>query len=677
MTYCVFDVETTYGEDFGRPANPFLEKNELVVLAFKTCPEITDKSRSRIPKEILKVDCLIGHNLKFDLLWLMRYAKPQFIEWLNRGGAIWDTMLAEYMLHGHLKIGYKLDQVALRYGGVIKDDRIKTMWKGGIQTKDIPADILDPYVITDVENTYKIACAQIKKAKEIGMEDIIKEHQRGILFTLLCEHNGAKVCLKTAEKIRDELYEQSVCLEADLSCHITAIVTPEYYKFINLKSVDHLSALLYGGNIKITKRLPVIDSETNEPYIFKTGAKKGQIKESWQKLIVPIRGFGLKKKDELKAKKEGNYQTGFKILLDNRLKVKFIDVLLNYRKVSKLLSTYVSEVGGSVVSLTHPDGCVHPSFNHCITATGRLSCTKPNIQNIEKKSPLKKIFISRFDSGKIVQFDFSQLELKTLGFHTQDKALLLDIKRNVDGYLKTLAEVEGISYEEALCNFDNHEPGWADKRQLVKSVVLGLNYGMGKFKTAEMLGVDTAFVEEIMSARNKAYPQVNLFNTRVLEIIKNNIIDNSLFECYNIKTDSGLQAKIGQWRDPFGALFNLVEKDSPDFLKEKGILTSFPPTQSKNFPQQGMAAHINVMSTGIMLRKIAPYLSYILPINVVHDDQKYDCHPDYVDLCQQFIQEMVVELPTYISEKFNIDFNVPLNGEISVGDNWKDLEKAA
>lgn len=674
MTHCVFDVETTYGEDLGRKSNPFLEKNELVVLACRSGKEPIKVSRSSIPKEIFKANCLIGHNLKFDLLWLMRYAKPQFLEWLKHGGTIWDTMLAEYMLHGHLKIGYKLDQVALRYGGVIKDDRIQTMWKGGIQTKDIPADIMDPYVITDVRNTYKIACAQIKKARELGTEQIIKEHQRGILFTLLCEHNGAKVCLKTAEKIRDELIVEYNQLSLELNSLISKNIGIENKDHINLKSVDHLSALLYGGQIKINKRLPVIDPETNEPYIFKTGAKKGQIKETWQQVILPIRGFGLERKKELKAKKEGNYKTGFKILLDNRLKVKFIDVLLNFRKVSTLLSTYVSDVGGSVVALTHPDGCVHASFNHCITATGRLSCRKPNIQNIEKRSPLKKIFITRFNGGKIVQFDFSQLELKTLGFHTQDKALLSDIYLEVDGYVKTLAEVEGIDYRVALNKVED-DPVWKEKRQLVKSVVLGLNYGMGKFKTAEMLGVDTAFVEEIISARNKAYPQVNLFNTRVLEIIKNNILDSSEYSCYNIKTESGLPAKIGQWRDPLGAIFNLVEKDSPDFLKEKGIMTSFPPTQSKNFPQQGMAAHINVMSTGIMLRKIAPYLNYILPINVVHDDQKYDCHSDYIDLCVQFIREMVVELPTYISETFNVDFNVPLNGEISVGDNWKDLEK--
>lgn len=678
MTYCVFDVETTYSEHFKRKGNPFVEANELVCLAYKT-NSMTEPtvSRKAIPKELFQCDVLIGHNIKFDLLWLMRYAKKPFLNWLRKGGKIWDTMLCEYMVHGHLKIGYSLDKTALRYNGILKDDRIKTMWKAGIQTKDIPHEILDEYVKADVVNTYKIAVGQIKKIKQLGMMPIIEEHMAGILYTLICEHNGAKVDLSIADSIRKELDIEQKQYADSLKSIVEGQVGLDNYEHVNLKSVDHLSALLYGGKIKAIKRLPKKDADGNEQY-YKSGAKKGQLVTTFQQTYIHCKGCGMKAKDELKSKKEGYYKTGFRVLIDNKSKIKLIDALLNYRRVTKLLSTYVSEIGGSVVSLTHPDGHVHPSFNHCVTSTGRLSCTAPNLQNIEKKSPLKRIFTSRFENGKIVQFDFSQLELKTLGYLTQDEALLSDIWSNVDGYIKTMAEVEGLAYDDVYDKAVNQQlPEWKTKRNIFKSVVLGMNYGMGKFKTAYMLDLDLEFVEEIYKARNTAYPQVNEFNSRVLEIIKNNIVDKSICKDYNLITEKGLEASIGKWQDPFKALYYLVEKDSPDFMLEKGIMKSFPPTQAKNFPQQGLASHINVIATNYMLKSIlaAGWEDVIKPIAVVHDDQKYDCHPSFVEFCIELLNTMSKQLPEYLSTRFNTSFNVPLNGEISFGPNWKDLEK--
>lgn len=672
MTYCVFDVETTYGTDFGRPSNPFLEKNELVACAVKEYNKSSKVYRSTIPQEIFKSRWLIGHNIKFDLLWIMRYRLNEFKSWLINGGKIWDTMLVDYMLHGHLKIGYSLDAVARRRGGTLKDDRIKTMWNAGIQTKDIPEEILNEYVKNDVLNTELIALQQMRECKEQDILELVEIHNRCILFTLFCEHSGMRIDKELAEKIKLDLQEEQAAHKNNLEKLIKSQVPEKYYSIFNLNSVDHLSAILYGGKLKTKESLPIL-LDGKEQY-YKTGDKAGQVKTKITEIEVPIKGFGLDKAEELKGKKEGVYKTGFRVLVKQR-GIQFIDTLLKYRKTSKLLSTYVDDEGNSVVGLTHPDGMVHGNFNHCITATGRLSSNRPNLQNIEKKSPLKSIFTSRFTGGKLVQFDFSQLEIKTQGFLTQDLTVLEDIKNGVDFYCKLLAEVEGISYDECKKLSKTLEiPEWVDKRQKFKSVRLGMNYGMGMAKCAAETELDFSDVEAIFSAVERLYPGVKAFNTSVYEKIKSNRVVKFGGIVYTFKTDNNMPALIGQWRDPLKGIYNFIQYDAPEYMIKNGIYKTFSPTQAKNFPNQGLAAHIVSLGAGLILHKILPHVNYILPINTVHDSYVLDCHPDYINKCVDILQQVSNDLPKIISERFNVDFNVPLNGEISVGSNWRDME---
>lgn len=674
--YICWDVETSYNEHFKRRGNPFVECTKLVCVAYKT-DEMKEPvvARAKLPKQLFQAKTWIGFNIKYDILHVMRYAPERVIKWIRDGGKVWDCQLVESMIHGRLKLGYSLDKTALRHGGTIKDDRIKLLWESGVATEDIPADLLDEYVIGDVNNTYLIAKRQARIVKELGMLPIVEEHCKNVLLTMLCEYNGVKVDLKAAEELRESLKKEEAEISEKLKEQIIQLVGANDYEHINIQSVDCMSALLYGGEIKVRRKVPVI-TETGDPYIFKGGAKKGQIKEVYKDIPLAIKGFGLKKKEELKAKKEGNYSTAFKVLLENSNKIKFIETLLAYRKISKLSSTYVSEVGGSVCALVHPDGLVHGSFNHCVTSTGRLSGSAPNMQNLDKHSALRRIFVSRFANGKIISFDWSQLEMRTMAFHTQDDQLIADIYDNVDGYIKTLAQVEGVDYEYAYNKAKVEcDPVWKEKRSLLKAATLGLNYGMGAIKAAAHLNIDLDFVKDIIKARNLTYPQLELFSSRLHEIIKSNLVSEVAGCAYEMTTAKGLSANVGMWTDPFKARFMITEEDAPDFMVEKGIFKGFSPPKIKNYPNQSMASHINAIGTNLLMDKILPYWPNILVQAVIHDDVKFDCHPDYVDLCIQFLKELQVELPNYLSKRFNVSFNVPLAGEISLGPSWGELEE--
>ena len=466
---CVFDVETTFGEHLGRKGSPFSDGECCLCSAGFLFDDGSYEASYLVSKDdtgtrrgvargseewfesfpdLTGVDLLVGHNIKFDLLWYWRH--PRLEEFLIRGGRIWDTAYAEYLLSGqfyHLAqlphLTPSLGNIAKRRGLTHKLDVVAAMWDQGIRTEDINEDVLMEYLAGDCKTTMELVKVQMAQAERQRQMHMIHGRMEGLLATTEMEFNGLLIDLDEAARQQTELEDQIEELREQLSVHVPAL--PAEAEF-NWNSSAHLSALLFGGKIKYRAKAPILDKDGNPTY-YQTKVKK----ELW-KDGKPLRYLGGKNKGKIKTKmftvpdiergpkeryedfyvelprmtqphhawkaeKEGQWSTASKVLevLEKR-DIALVNDLLALRRAEKDLGTYYrreykGKMTGMLTMVNH-EGYLHHNLNHTMTLTGRLSSSKPNLQNLpgKDKSKVRKTFISRFGKdGRVAEIDYSQL----------------------------------------------------------------------------------------------------------------------------------------------------------------------------------------------------------------------------------------------------------------------------
>lgn len=382
--YTVIDLETSIknrgdGAIGKNKADPFVPENKIVWVGTRTNSiNKTEKTDTyKIEPDIM----LVGQNIKFDLHYLMRDEDNRTV---LPTCSIWDTQLAEYILTGQQVKMISLDKLAEKYGGTLKDDKIKEYWDCGVETEDIPDSEIEPYLIGDLENTDKVFREQIKRAQDKGLLPLISSQMEALLATTEMEYNGMYFSKGSAMSELTVLLKQKMILEKDIVAamrlFIPAIVIPEP----NVESKDHLSAFLFGGELKYTNDKPVYDDDGNVVR-YKTGLKKGLVKTKRTKCTYSIDGITVPK-PEWETKKAGVYKTDEEVLSELRDKSNpfvagFCDDLLRFRNLSKEVGTYY----GPYINLVHEDACIHGRLIHTNTNTGRLSSQSPNLQNITNK----------------------------------------------------------------------------------------------------------------------------------------------------------------------------------------------------------------------------------------------------------------------------------------------------
>ena len=331
----------------------------------------------------VKNDLWIGHNIKFDLLYLLK-EHTEFREHIWPTVKIWDTMLAEYILSGQVKKYPSLDMIAPKYGGELKDDRLKDLWNNDVDTEDIDDSIIEPYLKGDLNNTMLVYEGQTKRAKELGMLKLIEMQMDGLKATTEMEHNGMQFDTRLATKTAGDLSAELGYLQTTTETAISSWFHPSY-KF-NIGSVKDMGILLYGGHYEIENIEQMVNSDGN-PVRFKSGAKKGQLRTRKVKEKLHTEGFGIPLRPEYQTKK-GKPASGEavleEIIAEESLllhEVEILESVLKIRQLNKDISTYY--VGYS--EMVWPDGCIHPNYNHVSTDTGRLSCSNPNLQNVSSK----------------------------------------------------------------------------------------------------------------------------------------------------------------------------------------------------------------------------------------------------------------------------------------------------
>jgi DNA polymerase I-like protein with 3'-5' exonuclease and polymerase domains len=385
--YIVLDYETSI-KNVGElavgdmKASPFHPDNKIV-LAGRTNNYITVETWVPTFKVMSHtfsdVELLVGQNIKFDLLYMLKVSTD--VRDFHKA-KLWDTMIVEYLITGMRSKYASLDKLSEKYGGTLKDNRIKDYWDRGVDTEDISDRELRDYLEQDVLNTEIVFKAQWKKVIALGMMPLVEAQMRALKATIIMEHNGMHFDIDLAYKKAAEIHKKLIaCSDSIISeMEKSGIDNP------NPASNDHISLLLFGGKQKVVCDVPILGPDGFQ-LRYKTGKKKGELKYKLGSKEVTIDGmfhvdYGVP------IKKKGFYKVDdeqIKLLTDTFPYINATEILssiLEYRTLSKDLNTYF--IGFAKHYWPH-DKKIHGSISHCGTATGRLSSQKPNLQNLTSK----------------------------------------------------------------------------------------------------------------------------------------------------------------------------------------------------------------------------------------------------------------------------------------------------
>lgn len=683
---------------------------------------------------------LAGFNIKFDVLHAI-YNKPINLEaWMDyvaEGGNVWDGQLAEYLLEGMDPAHHmlSLDEVSPRYGGEVKIDEVKALWEAGISTEDIEPDLVIRYLQGgkdehgvhregDIGNTERMARGQIARARESGQLRSILMNMGSLLCTIEMERNGMFVDLNLGLKLAEELRVKVEELKAGLEQYLPHNL-PFPFKWT---SRFQKSALIFGGTIKYERReyllqdgtytfeedhhlqayaqktidVPVLDAAGWQVF-YKSGKNAGEAKTKKQSVddhtkpksrmgedYFTFPGFTQPKK-EWESADPGVYSTASEVIeeLGNR-DIPFLKAFATLQSVTKDLSTYFivtdPETGESkgMLALVDPHGIIHHKLNHTSTVTARFSSSDPNLQNVPKgkKSRIKLVFVSRFKDGKIIQSDFTALEIYVQAILTQCSQLIEDLKQGLDMHVLRLSNSpagEGKSYDEllVLCKGSkslNLEPveKWDYARTDSKVYSFQAAYGAGDQKISDSTGMPIERVTALRQADEARYPEITeYFNERAKEIKQNRKPSGKVTahpEAPGVTCHYG----VSYVKTPDGKMYSYRESPSPLYLVKKGVFTSFSPTEIKNYEVQGEGGEWAKAAMWLAVRafyKRRNFGHFALLVNQVHDAVYADAAPDVAFEAAALLHACMEASNDFMEYYFGWTIPVPVPSDTSWGAN--------
>jgi len=692
MSYVIFDLETNGTETFKRFCNPLDPRHSVELSAFKSPDQLSTvwgDDREQIVEMLLQSNpkLLIGQNIKFDLLWLWHI--PQLQEWIRNGGMVWDTQTVEYLLQGQTKEKRNLDTLSVRYGGTVKDDRISEFYKQGLQSKDIDKDMLLEYCKHDVLNTETVFLGQKREIAREGMMPLVKTYMEHYLAVVEMEHNGMhidkdqawKTCKELEEKlnnITDRLVQQvpSSCWDLNLE--------------FNPASAKHVSALLFGTSMPVKEDVPVI-SEDGEQVYYKTGKRKGEIKTKKQVVIKAPNSMKISPIN--KIGKSGWYSVDAKVLKSLELEEpeyrEYIDLLLEHREVSKLLSTYYykeekisknkTKVSGNLALVMPHTECMHTEYKTSATRTGRLASRNPNVQNLAPSC--LDIFNSRFPNGTILECDFSQLEVCIQAALSLSPKFIEDIHVGIDFHCLRLSYAEDKPYEEVvrLCK---ESPEWKKKRKKAKIISFQKAYGAQPERIALDAGLPLETVKKVFEKEDIRYPEIPVYYDSVLDQIKQTTRPNGDLLPIRIKKPDGSLLKyttVNGESQYYGHAYTMFNKKYTFF--DRGVLTKrgsvfryYLMTEVQDYPIQGTAADIVALFVGHLYQLLNKRREHVRIINEVHDSILLDVQDEYLEEVTEIMRDLCNTLPDIIEKRFKVKWPVRLKLDYSTGKNWAECK---
>lgn len=333
----------------------------------------------QVQQEIDESDLLILLNAKFDLHHLRNLG----VKFQHK--RVWDCQLVDFMLEGQTTPYPSMNKMSEKYGLPMKPDIKEKYWENGIDTKQIPKEEIVSYLknhdLTTTKAIFEIQ-KRVVSEKSLQFQRLVSLANQDLIVLEEIEYNGLyfneQLCKEEAQK-----------LSAEISALRMELHDYHNIEEFNTESGDHLSCLIYGGTITIPRR-EIIGT-------YKTGDKAGTDKYGWKDYTYTLpRLFNPLPKSELK--KPGYFATGEDILRQLKSRDKFakrvIEIILQLAKLEKIVGTYYNGLPKLRETMNWTPNYLHGNLNQVTARTGRLSSTKPNMQNISGE--MKKVFETRY-----------------------------------------------------------------------------------------------------------------------------------------------------------------------------------------------------------------------------------------------------------------------------------------
>ena len=386
----------------------------------------------------------IGHNLKFDLQILANYG-------IRLVGTLRDTMLAHYLLEPDQRHGMDaLAQNYLGYTPITIDSLIGAKGKNQKSMRDVPAAEVAEYAAEDADVTWRLHEAFTPKLVEAGLESVLHDLESPLVPVLAgMERAGMAIDLEGLARYSVELGEDSARLEAE----VRELAGVDF----NLGSPKQLGEVLFDR---------------------------------------------LKLDPKAKKTKTGQYATGEEVLENFRKAHPIVDKLLEWRQVGKLKSTYVDALPELVSPRT---GRIHTTFNQAVAATGRLSSTNPNMQNIpvrsERGQRVRDLFVAGGPDRVLLSADYSQIELRVIASMSGDAGMIDAFLSGEDIHAATASKVFGLPLSEVT----------REQRSQAKTVNFGIIYGVSAFGLSQQSTLSRSEAKEVIEQYFATYPGIKKY----------------------------------------------------------------------------------------------------------------------------------------------------------------------
>lgn len=509
----------------------------------------------------------VGQNIKFDILALRKYG-------VRVKGPLFDTMLAHYLLNPELRHGMDyLAETYLKYKTVPIEDLIGPKGKKQASMRTVPIEQIKEYAAEDADVTLRLKHYFAPLLKQEGLESLFFEMEMPLIYVLAeMEATGVKLDTNALKQSSEVLSQQLTALE---------------------ESIYDLAGQSF--NINSTKQVGEI--------LFDK----------------------LKLDEKAKKTKTGGYSTSEEVLEKIRGKHPIVDKLLEYRGIKKLLSTYIDVLP----ALIHPEtGKIHTSFNQAVTATGRLSSTNPNLQNIPVRDELgreiRKAFIADDDDCIFFSADYSQIELRLMAHLSNDPHMVEAFCSGADIHAATAAKIYGIPVEEVT----------SDMRRKAKTANFGIIYGISVFGLAERLSIPRAESKELIDGYFQTYPRIKEYMEESIRVAKEKGYVETLFK---------------------------RKRFLPDINSHNAIVRGYAERNAINAPIQGSAADIiKLAMIRIHQRFEAEHLKSRMILQV-HDELNFNVRKEEFDR----VKEIVLDCMEHV-----LQLRVPLIADCGEGKNW-------
>lgn len=626
LKYCVIDLETNGVTKHKRFCNALVDDHTIQLWAAKpqrgkafTIEPITWEigfERQSQPFDFV-CDISVGQNFKFDMLWFWNHSS-----WQSRllQMRVWDTQTVQYLIDGQDDLPRHLDDLARKYGGVVKDDRIKTMYQAGMQSKDIPRDMLIPYAMGDVENTEKVFVGQFKIAKKRNMLPLIKAYMQHYLAITEIEYNGMFVDI-------DKLKEMEKALIEEIDIKRAFIIENSQGAITNPNSPQQIAQYVFWDK--------------------KHSADEKNL-SAWLK------------------ETEGDEN----IVQLHKTKRAVVRAILELREKNKLLTTYVNKVElyktkakegqvrkeSGLMCMIHKDGCIHSEYQTAYTASGRLSSRNPNMQNIPPS--MMSVFVSRYgDDGCIMEVDFSQLEVCVAAQLSQDSLLISEIVDGIDFHRRNAAFLYEIPEEEVTL----------EQRKITKNLTFALLYGAHAGRMVDY-GVEKELAQRFIDGFYDKYLDFKEWHQSLeQEVILNSRITNKELILKD-KTGSWLMQHKSYITMPWGKRYVFYDKGVR--TKRGGVFRYWPITDIKNYPVQGTASDVVALMVGRLWKTLLPHRDKALLVNEVHDAVLLDVRKEHVKEIGKLVKRELEDIDKAWKECYNLQWVVPLKVEVKYGKSW-------